>query len=312
MKKFSYIFLAVLLIITFMPAFANAVSYPAIPAPVDGGFLDLDCLRLSDGSLKNSSGCTSSYRPPATIGILILFVFSSAIWVGAFIALVSLMYTGAQFVFSGQNPSIRAAAKERLQNVVWGILILLFMVGVLNIINPALTNLRELTLKGSGCAQWNGNENKCKKEKKEGKRICTWINDGELCKEKVKDLGIPDPKYIPEEGDIPGTFSCTSECTIAENKCTKGFIADTARCEATECQTSDSIIHLCVKATYDCGIKGDPRAGGSCEVWEVENNRCLEAEGYKAEPEFCQSLPLNYCNNDTAKKISCTRILYFE
>src|SRR3989344_4395603 len=126
MKKHSYIFLFVLLITVLAPISARAINYPAIPAPVPGGYMDLDCVTLPNGSLRSASDCSASYRPPATVGTLVLTLFSLAIWLGAFLALVSLIYTGGQFVFSGQNPGIRVAARERLQNVIMGILILLF------------------------------------------------------------------------------------------------------------------------------------------------------------------------------------------
>lgn len=194
------------------------VDYPNIPAP--GGAFDLNCIE------------TKACDP--TIGNIILFVFYAALWIGGIVAFVSLIYAGFQFIIAGENPSVRAAARERLENVMWGIVILLLTVLVLNVINPALTKLNEPTLKGVGCAQWDGQKTKCENNSDE----CVW-KSGDKCKERIEDLGFPEPGDDGKDGN-PGKFACwlsaggkgIIKCRVyeAQSNCSKGYAPDASFC----------------------------------------------------------------------------------
>ena len=130
------------------------VNYPCIPAP--GGCIDLDCIE------------TGACAP--TIANIIITIFVAAIWVGGLVAFISLVYTGIQFIVGGESPSVRAAARERLKNVVWGIVILLLTYLVLNFINPQIVDLQDPGTKGVGCGQWNWTQCSTRSE-------CLWTGD---------------------------------------------------------------------------------------------------------------------------------------
>src|SRR3989344_453072 len=294
MKKYYLpILFFVMALSVLAPISAYAINYPSIPAPVPGGYVDLDCIVLPDGSLRSASDCSASYRPPATVGTLVLVIFSLAIWLGAFLALVSLIYTGGQFVFSGQNPGIRVAARERLQNVIMGILILLFTTVILNAINPDITRLDLAN---------------------------TNVSTG-----NVTDVGLPDEDTLK---DVPGTYSCDdtgSGCALTDNSCTKGYILPQDACNsANACDSYSYCYNLCIDAGFapgfcrnsctdsnipvkaDCEISTFTCGGSGCK--EVTSGNC--PEGYKTEPDFCFDIPSDVCSSKSAedRTFACTRI----
>src|SRR3989344_8616485 len=112
-------------------------NFPAIPAPVPGGFFDLNCI---EG--LNSNLCSSNFEYAPTIGNIILFIFTAAIWIGGLVAFGVLFYGGFLYIFSGNAPANRSKARGMLVNVAWGIGILLLSVVFLNLINPDIANLR--------------------------------------------------------------------------------------------------------------------------------------------------------------------------
>src|SRR3990167_7542075 len=118
----------------------NIKNYPKIPAPVRD--FDLDCI----SGVGRGEDCDGPPLP-LTVGNIILFIFVTAIWIGSIIAFVVLVYTGFTFIFSGESPGIRYKAKERLTNVIWGMLILLLSTVSLRLINPDITDLKEPGLK---------------------------------------------------------------------------------------------------------------------------------------------------------------------
>ncbi|MEX2144980.1 MAG: hypothetical protein WD712_01170 [Candidatus Spechtbacterales bacterium] len=278
-----------------MPASAQAIDYPAVPAPVPGGSLDLDCLQLPNGGLKNASGCTSSYRPPATIGTLVLFVFAMALWAGGFIALVSLIYTGGQFVFSGQSPPIRAEAKKRLQNVILGMLILLSTTVVLNTINPDLTRLG--------------------------------LNLDNVDTETTDSLGVPSGEDDPL--DKPGTYSCydpgTGTGCGAISECTQGYFvpdgacsADTTDCKMCyeRCVAEGGAPGLCREAWPPCEDPSNLPINLECELGTFDcirsSGKCIVANdvcpyGYEARQEICNDAGSD-CGSPSFIGISCLRI----
>ncbi|MEX2144977.1 MAG: hypothetical protein WD712_01155 [Candidatus Spechtbacterales bacterium] len=173
------------------------VNYPKIPAPVPGGFFDLNC--IEDGTCN------------PTIGNIILFLFVASIWIGGLVAFTSLIYTGIQFIVGGESPAVRAAARERLKNVVWGIFILLLSVIILNIINPQITNLQDPSVKPAGCAQWNFSQCPSHPE-------CEWKNS--KCVDKIEPIGVPDEPDCnlmksEKECDVEGCDWNGKEC-VAE------------------------------------------------------------------------------------------------
>src|SRR3989338_1175829 len=64
-------------------------NFPAIPAPVPGGFFDLNCI---EG--LNSNLCSSDFKYAPTIGNIILFIFTSTILIGGLVAFGVLFYGG--------------------------------------------------------------------------------------------------------------------------------------------------------------------------------------------------------------------------
>src|SRR3989344_5257154 len=119
-KKYIILGLSILVLLptTFVyaaesPNIIFNTNFPAIPAPVPGGFFDLNCI---EG--LNSNLCSSDFEYAPTIGNIILFIFS------------------------GNAPANRSKARGMLVNVAWGIGILLLSVVFLNLINPDIANLR--------------------------------------------------------------------------------------------------------------------------------------------------------------------------
>ncbi|MEX2144979.1 MAG: hypothetical protein WD712_01165 [Candidatus Spechtbacterales bacterium] len=207
----------------FVPAqsFAFSIDYPAIPAPVPGGYFDLNCI---DVFWNDLSGCYSSYIPDPSISNIIFFLFISAIWVGGIVALISLLYTGVQFILAGSDAQVRLAAKDRLQKVMWGIAILLSTVVILNIINPDITNLRDPLLQGAD-------------------------------KGTISNLKIPEPEAIT------GVFSCgwnedEEKCEVAEDNCQSGYVPDLRWCylvrhsECIDARTSKDV--PCIPPPPEC------------------------------------------------------------
>ncbi|OGZ60973.1 MAG: hypothetical protein A2919_00520 [Candidatus Spechtbacteria bacterium RIFCSPLOWO2_01_FULL_43_12] len=208
-------------------SFAFIINYPAIPAPVPGGSFDLNCI---DVDWNDFSGCYSTYTLTPTVANIILFLFVGAIWLGGIIALVSLIYTGIQFIISGEDSKKRAAAKDRLAKVLWGLAILLLSVVVLNFINPDITKLEDPYLLA--------------------------VPTG-----TVTQPGIPS-----EPKEKTGVFSCgwdeeNEECVVAEDSCGSGYIVDTEWCDNTrysECvDTEISKDVPCIKPAPQCSDKID-------------------------------------------------------
>ena len=151
---FKYFICTVYIIVSFVillptSAYALNIHYPEIPAPIPGGSFDLDCLEKTGekGIVLDPTHCSSPYTFQPSVNNIILFIFVTAIWIGSIIAFVVLVYTGFTFIFSGENPGIRYKAKERLTNVIWGMLILLLSTVSLRLINPDITDLKEPGLK---------------------------------------------------------------------------------------------------------------------------------------------------------------------
>src|SRR3990167_2379815 len=143
-KKYIILGLSILVLLptTFVyaaesPNIIFNTNFPAIPAPVPGGFFDLNCI---EG--LNSNLCSSDFEYAPTIGNIILFIFTAAIWIGGLVAFGVLFYGGFLYIFSGNAPANRSKARGMLVNVAWGIGILLLSVVFLNLINPDVANLR--------------------------------------------------------------------------------------------------------------------------------------------------------------------------
>lgn len=68
-------------------------------------------------------------------------LYKIAIAAGAILAVLMLMYAGAEYMFSDLITS-KQTAKNRIQNALLGLLIILAAVTLLNTINPELTNVQ--------------------------------------------------------------------------------------------------------------------------------------------------------------------------
>ena len=112
------------------------VDFPRVPAPVPGGFLDLNCIQG-----QNTNLCRSDYQYTPDIKTLVVFIFSAAVWLAGLIAFGVLLYAGFLYIFAGSAPANKSKAKEMFVNVVWGLAILLLSVVTLRLINPSITNL---------------------------------------------------------------------------------------------------------------------------------------------------------------------------
>jgi len=73
---------------------------------------------------------------------LIKYVFVFTVTISGVIALGALVYAGFLFLMSGANPGLRATAKKKITDVLWGILLLLGAYIFFNTLNPDLTILR--------------------------------------------------------------------------------------------------------------------------------------------------------------------------
>ena len=67
-------------------------------------------------------------------------VFSLVLGIGSILAVVMLVVAGLQYIASGANESLRGAAKERIRNALFGLIIALGAWVVLNAINPGLVD----------------------------------------------------------------------------------------------------------------------------------------------------------------------------
>ena len=114
------------------------VDFPKVPAPVPGGYLDLNCIQG-----QNTNLCRSDYQYVPSFKTLVLFIFYAAIWIAGLIAFGVLLYAGFLYIFGGSAQGNRSKAKEMFTNVIWGLAILLLSVVTLRLINPDITNLGE-------------------------------------------------------------------------------------------------------------------------------------------------------------------------
>ena len=145
-KKYIIVFLVVFIALSANFAYAESsinfnVNFPRIPAPVPGGFFDLNCI---EG--LNTNLCSSEFHYAPSIGNIVLLIFSGAIWLAGLIAFGVLLYAGFLYIFAGSAPGNKSKAKEMFVNVTWGIGILLLSVVTLNLINPDIANLKTAEL----------------------------------------------------------------------------------------------------------------------------------------------------------------------
>lgn len=129
--KKTWFALSFLIVIVALPVVTSALSLNIQDYPEIGG-VDLDCLEVGT--------C------PLSVGIIVIFIYNAAIWVGGVVAFITMVYAGFLYIFSGNAPGNRSKAKGMLTNVVWGISILLLSYITLVLINPDLVNLPETFL----------------------------------------------------------------------------------------------------------------------------------------------------------------------
>ncbi|MEX0869924.1 MAG: peptidoglycan DD-metalloendopeptidase family protein [Candidatus Spechtbacterales bacterium] len=102
------------------------VDWPAIPVP--------------DGTFDLNAYCVGGQNPE--IGVIVQFAYAATIWLAGIIAFISLLVTGVMYIFSGANPSVRAKAKGRILNLLWGLVIIFLASLLLFFINPDTTTLK--------------------------------------------------------------------------------------------------------------------------------------------------------------------------
>src|SRR3990167_188504 len=68
------------------------VDFPRVPAPVPGGFLDLNCIQG-----QNTNLCRSDYQYTPDIKTLVVFIFSAAVWLAGLIGFGVFLYSGFLF-----------------------------------------------------------------------------------------------------------------------------------------------------------------------------------------------------------------------
>ncbi|MDX1608138.1 MAG: peptidoglycan DD-metalloendopeptidase family protein [Candidatus Spechtbacterales bacterium] len=97
---------------------ALELDYPTIPTPQ--GPFDLDVV-VNSGEIS--------------LGGIVFFIYALSIWIGGILAFLLLVYLGFTYIITGAAPGARKRAKRWLNNVLWGLLILLFAVTILDTIN---------------------------------------------------------------------------------------------------------------------------------------------------------------------------------
>lgn len=117
-----------------------------VPAPADaehGIELQLQYPKIP-GTSDTLNNLVDPEKNPdwLTVPNIIIFIFQAAIWIGALIALISLVYVGFLFATSAGGPTRRTQARNKLKGIAFGILILVGSFFLVDIVNPELSSLR--------------------------------------------------------------------------------------------------------------------------------------------------------------------------
>lgn len=96
-----------------------------------------------------SNGCSAAINievplfntPNPTLPQYIVFFFQMAMALGGILAVLSLVFSGIQFIYSSGNPGGIGEAKKRAQSAILGIIILLSSFMIITTINPKLENV---------------------------------------------------------------------------------------------------------------------------------------------------------------------------
>ena len=226
--KKQFLFLLVLFTIIALPIMTNALTlnqkYPKI------GGVDLNCVV--------NGGCDLS------VGIIVIFLYNSAIWIGGIVAFISLVYVGFLYIFSGNAPGNRSKAKGMLNNVIWGISILLLSYVTLVLINPDLVKLPETFLptvkegntnfnignvenKLSGCDEFNENISICVADNYPNVELCASCcfaksdtSGKEACQTNFLDAFIPQCFTTYENAGF-----ANSAQSLCQNDCEKALVS---------------------------------------------------------------------------------------
>jgi len=100
------------------------VGWPAIPIP--GGTIQLQDIAASER---------------ICLATLIIFTYALALWLGAILAFLTVVYVGAAYLLSGSRPGLRAQAFSRARTIFIGLIILFTAVVILNIVDPGLKTI---------------------------------------------------------------------------------------------------------------------------------------------------------------------------
>jgi len=129
MKKYKYILLIFLLLLSFQSAYAVENNYPEIKTPFG----------------------TYSINESSTLTDYVSYAFMMIIAMGAVILLVILIWSGVNFIMSGGDPGRISKAREMAINGFMGMIILLSVFLILNSINPGIVNTENPNL--SECSE---------------------------------------------------------------------------------------------------------------------------------------------------------------
>ncbi len=123
---FATILLAAALLLFSQPALALEVNYPEIPG-------------------------VAIITPSSSIEVYIAYFFALAVILSGVVGIFSIVAAGFQILLSGSNPSVASAAREKIFNAIFGIVLLMFSVVLLRSVNPELVNPNEIDVSvGSG------------------------------------------------------------------------------------------------------------------------------------------------------------------
>jgi len=129
MKKYKYILLIFLLLLSFQSVYAVENNYPEIKTPFG----------------------TYSINESSTLTDYVSYAFMMIIAMGAVILLVILIWSGVNFIMSGGDPGRISKAREMAINGFMGMIILLSVFLILNSINPGIINTENPNL--SECSE---------------------------------------------------------------------------------------------------------------------------------------------------------------
>ncbi len=108
-------------------------------------FLPTVPVSAAEVELPSLPGAPSPYEGPAQF---VKYVYIFALGLAGILAFGMIAFAGLEWTLSGGNESWKADAKDRIQNAIFGLLLLLAAYVIFNTINPDLVLLRQPSLGG--------------------------------------------------------------------------------------------------------------------------------------------------------------------